>query len=37
MNGDIPLLSLDPSADSVSYASVLHGVEIGTDRKPDKR
>ena len=29
MNGDVPLLSLDPSADGVSYASVLHGVELG--------
>ena len=29
MNGDGPLLSLDPSADGVSYALVLHGVELG--------
>jgi hypothetical protein len=29
MNGDGPLISLDPSAESVSYAPVLHGVELG--------
>jgi hypothetical protein len=29
MNGDGPLHSFDPSADRVSYASVLHGVELG--------
>jgi hypothetical protein len=30
MNGHIPLLSLDPSADDVSYATVLHGVKFGS-------
>jgi hypothetical protein len=29
MNGDVPLLSLDPSAHDVSYATVLHGVKFG--------
>jgi hypothetical protein len=29
MNGDGPLLSLDPSADGVSYAPVLHRVKFG--------
>jgi hypothetical protein len=29
MNGDVPLLSLDPSAEGVSYAPVFHGVELG--------
>jgi hypothetical protein len=29
MNGDVPLLSLDPSADGVSYASVLHEARFG--------
>jgi hypothetical protein len=30
MNSHIPLLSLDPSADDVSYATVLHGVKFGS-------
>jgi hypothetical protein len=29
MNGDGPLHSFHPSAECVSYASVLHGVELG--------
>jgi hypothetical protein len=29
MNGDVPLLSLDPSAEGISYAPVFHGVELG--------
>jgi hypothetical protein len=30
MNSHVPLLSLDPSADDVSYAPVLHGVKFGS-------
>jgi hypothetical protein len=30
MNGDVPLLSLDPSADGVSYAPVLHSGGVWT-------
>jgi hypothetical protein len=30
VNSDVPLLSLDPSADDVSYAPVLHGVKFGS-------
>jgi hypothetical protein len=33
MNGDVPLLSLGPGAEGVSYASVLHGVSFGLKRK----
>jgi hypothetical protein len=37
MNGDVPLLSLGPSADGKSYASVLHGVEFGLKAEPEAR
>jgi hypothetical protein len=33
MDGDGPLLSLDPSADGVSYAPVLHAVSLDPNQK----
>jgi hypothetical protein len=33
MNGDAPLLSLDPSADRVSYPPVLHTVSLDPKQK----
>ena len=33
MNGDGPLLSLDPSADRVSYPPVLHTVNLDPNQK----
>jgi len=33
MNGDVPLLSLDSSADRVSYAAVLHGLSLVSNQK----
>jgi len=34
MNGDGPLLSLDPSADRVSYPPVFHAVSLDPNQKP---
>jgi hypothetical protein len=34
MNGDRPSISLDPSADGVSYAPVLHALKITTIAGP---
>jgi hypothetical protein len=36
MNGDGPLLSLDPSADGVSYAPVLHPWSLDTNQKAEQ-
>jgi hypothetical protein len=36
MNGDGPLLSLDPSAEGVSYAPVLHGLEFRSKSAPEQ-
>jgi len=37
MNSDVPLLSFDPSANGVSYASVLHGVSFGPKSEAQQR
>jgi hypothetical protein len=37
MNGDVPLLSLGPSAHGVSYASVLHAVSFGPKSEAKQR
>jgi hypothetical protein len=36
MNGDGPLLSLDPSADGVSYAPVLHRVSLDPNQQTEQ-
>ena len=36
MNGDGPLLSLDPSADGVSYAPVLHRVSLDPNQQSEQ-
>jgi hypothetical protein len=33
MNGDGPLLSLDPSAEGVSYPPVLHGLSLDSNQR----
>ena len=36
MNGDVPLLSLDPNADGVSCALVLHRLTLDPNQKAGK-